>query len=157
MQRRGFLCSALLRLALSRQTAVHLAASTSAHFFASSASSRHPRHLPSLGQFTAVFLFLISNPASTTTIHSFSGAGSTTSTPTSHTSTMAGVFHRASRSSRRPNDCAAVFVHAGAGYHSVQNEMVHLKACEELVYAILSSLKDSLTLEPVRPVLQWQS
>ena len=26
---------------------------------------------------------------------------------------------------------AAVFVHAGAGYHSVQNERIHLEACSE--------------------------
>lgn len=46
---------------------------------------------------------------------------------------MANVFHRSARS-RRSNECAAIFVHAGAGYHSVQNEMVHLKACEESVH-----------------------
>lgn len=26
---------------------------------------------------------------------------------------------------------AAIFVHAGAGYHSVQNERIHLEACSE--------------------------
>jgi taspase, threonine aspartase, 1 len=30
-------------------------------------------------------------------------------------------------------DSRAVFVHAGAGYHSQQNEPVHLKACAEYV------------------------
>ena len=35
------------------------------------------------------------------------------------------------RRRRLPGDVCAVFVHAGAGYHSVQNERVHLKACEE--------------------------
>lgn len=32
---------------------------------------------------------------------------------------------------RRGGDVCVVFVHAGAGYHSVQNEKVHLAACEE--------------------------
>ena len=35
---------------------------------------------------------------------------------------------------RRPRlagDVCAIFVHAGAGYHSIQNEKVHLSACEE--------------------------
>lgn len=32
---------------------------------------------------------------------------------------------------RRGGDVCVVFVHAGAGYHSVQNERVHLAACEE--------------------------
>jgi len=34
---------------------------------------------------------------------------------------------------RKPIDCAAIFVHAGAGYHSITNESVHLAACEEYV------------------------
>ena len=32
---------------------------------------------------------------------------------------------------RLPGDVCAIFVHAGAGYHSFQNEKVHLAACEE--------------------------
>ena len=32
---------------------------------------------------------------------------------------------------RLSGDVCAVFVHAGAGYHSFQNEKVHLAACEE--------------------------
>ena len=32
---------------------------------------------------------------------------------------------------RKGNDIACIFVHAGAGYHSVQNEGVHLQACNE--------------------------
>ena len=35
------------------------------------------------------------------------------------------------RRRRLPGDVCAVFVHAGAGYHSIQNERVHLAACEE--------------------------
>lgn len=35
------------------------------------------------------------------------------------------------RRKRLPGDVCAVFVHAGAGYHSIQNERVHLAACEE--------------------------
>jgi taspase (threonine aspartase 1) len=33
------------------------------------------------------------------------------------------------RSSNKP--VASIFVHAGAGYHSVLNERVHLQACTE--------------------------
>ena len=36
---------------------------------------------------------------------------------------------------RRGGDIAAIFVHAGAGFHSFQNEKIHLKACEEYVRA----------------------
>lgn len=32
---------------------------------------------------------------------------------------------------RLPGDISAIFVHAGAGYHSVQNEKYHLDACAE--------------------------
>jgi len=46
-----------------------------------------------------------------------------------------GLFHRG-RLSRRHADCAAIFVHAGAGYHSITNESVHLQACEEYVQLI---------------------
>ena len=35
------------------------------------------------------------------------------------------------RRKRLAGDVCAVFVHAGAGYHSIQNERVHLAACEE--------------------------
>ena len=35
------------------------------------------------------------------------------------------------RRRRMGGDVCAVFVHAGAGYHSVQNERIHLQACEE--------------------------
>lgn len=32
---------------------------------------------------------------------------------------------------RLAGDVCAIFVHAGAGYHSTQNEHIHLAACEE--------------------------
>lgn len=35
------------------------------------------------------------------------------------------------RRRRVAGDVCAIFVHAGAGFHSVQNERVHLEACEE--------------------------
>lgn len=38
-----------------------------------------------------------------------------------------------SRRSRRGNEIATIFVHAGAGFHSVANENVHLMACNEYV------------------------
>ena len=34
-----------------------------------------------------------------------------------------------SRRVREEGDIPAIFVHAGAGYHSVQNEHIHLEAC----------------------------
>jgi len=37
------------------------------------------------------------------------------------------------RRRRMGGDVCAIFVHAGAGYHSVQNERIHLQACEEYV------------------------
>lgn len=37
------------------------------------------------------------------------------------------------RRRRLPGDVCAIFVHAGAGYHSLQNEKIHLAACEEYV------------------------
>jgi hypothetical protein len=48
---------------------------------------------------------------------------------------------RVSRSSQRgPQDIYAIFVHAGAGYHSYQNEEAHLQACNEYVTFIELSL-----------------
>lgn len=37
------------------------------------------------------------------------------------------------RRRRLGGDVCAIFIHAGAGYHSVQNEKIHLAACEEYV------------------------
>jgi len=54
-------------------------------------------------------------------------------------------IHR-SRAARKPTDCAAIFVHAGAGYHSITNEAVHLAACEEYVNTFQHTQKRSLTL-----------
>ena len=39
----------------------------------------------------------------------------------------------ASKRGRRGNEIACIFVHAGAGFHSIQNEGVHLQACNEYV------------------------
>jgi hypothetical protein len=41
------------------------------------------------------------------------------------------IKKRGSTSDQRPS--MAVFVHAGAGYHSIQNENVHLTMCARLV------------------------
>ena len=35
------------------------------------------------------------------------------------------------RRRRVGGDVCAIFVHAGAGFHSEQNEKIHLRACEE--------------------------
>ena len=48
-------------------------------------------------------------------------------------------------SKRRGGDIAAVFVHAGAGFHSVQNEKVHLKACEDACMSAMTFLKNGGT------------
>ena len=33
-----------------------------------------------------------------------------------------------------PSNISAIFVHAGAGYHSTTNEHIHLGACNEYVF-----------------------
>lgn len=38
-------------------------------------------------------------------------------------------------------DLCAIFVHAGAGYHSTHNEKNHLKACDDAVKVGMSVLK----------------
>lgn len=40
------------------------------------------------------------------------------------------MAYRSSRG-RKGGDICAIFVHAGAGYHSIQNEGLHLQACNE--------------------------
>ncbi|KAI9724193.1 MAG: hypothetical protein M1828_003938 [Chrysothrix sp. TS-e1954] len=51
------------------------------------------------------------------------------------------VFHR-TRGQRKAGDCAAIFVHAGAGYHSVQNEQTHLQACNDAAMAAMTLLRN---------------
>ncbi|KAJ9267523.1 hypothetical protein DTO212C5_5999 [Paecilomyces variotii] len=43
---------------------------------------------------------------------------------------------------REGGDIAAIFVHAGAGYHSVQNEKIHLEACNEAARVAMTLLKN---------------
>jgi taspase (threonine aspartase 1) len=43
------------------------------------------------------------------------------------------IFRRSQRSTARPNNVSAIFVHAGAGYHSTTNEHIHLGACDRYV------------------------
>lgn len=43
--------------------------------------------------------------------------------------------------SRRRGDIRAIFVHAGAGFHSIGNERLHLKACEDACKAAMAILK----------------
>ena len=40
-----------------------------------------------------------------------------------------GALERMLRLGHRPKQVPAIFIHAGAGFHSHQNEHVHLKAC----------------------------
>jgi taspase (threonine aspartase 1) len=42
------------------------------------------------------------------------------------------LFGRVQRA-QNPINVSAVFVHAGAGYHSTTNEHIHLGACNEYV------------------------
>jgi taspase (threonine aspartase 1) len=44
--------------------------------------------------------------------------------------TMDKMFKRTPASKGSSNAVASIFVHAGAGYHSSQNEHVHLGACD---------------------------
>ncbi|KAK0747695.1 nucleophile aminohydrolase [Apiosordaria backusii] len=45
------------------------------------------------------------------------------------------------RGARQPQPVAAIFIHAGAGYHSVANEQVHLNACSEAAKVGMRFLK----------------
>ncbi|KAL8776205.1 MAG: hypothetical protein Q9213_008355 [Squamulea squamosa] len=46
------------------------------------------------------------------------------------------------RRRRLGGDVCAVFVHAGAGYHSMQNERIHLQACEHAAKAAMNVLSE---------------
>ncbi|KAL8647967.1 MAG: hypothetical protein Q9210_005246, partial [Variospora velana] len=52
----------------------------------------------------------------------------------------AGPVH--TRRRRLGGDVCTIFVHAGAGYHSVQNERVHLQACENAAKAAMTLLSE---------------
>ncbi|KAF2495945.1 N-terminal nucleophile aminohydrolase [Lophium mytilinum] len=42
---------------------------------------------------------------------------------------------------RNGGDISAIFVHAGAGYHSIQNEAIHLQACNDAAKAAMMILR----------------
>ncbi|RAO69838.1 uncharacterized protein BHQ10_005850 [Talaromyces amestolkiae] len=44
--------------------------------------------------------------------------------------------------SREAGDICAIYVHAGAGFHSYQNENVHLKACNDAAKVAMTMLKN---------------
>jgi hypothetical protein len=44
-----------------------------------------------------------------------------------------GAGERGTKRDRKPKFSGAIFVHAGAGFHSHQNEAIHLEACNESV------------------------
>ncbi|KAL9637411.1 MAG: hypothetical protein Q9164_002197 [Protoblastenia rupestris] len=50
-----------------------------------------------------------------------------------------------SRRRRLGGDVCAIFVHAGAGYHSLQNEKVHLVACEDAARSAMTFLNNGAT------------
>ncbi|KAL8910529.1 MAG: hypothetical protein Q9172_007830, partial [Xanthocarpia lactea] len=54
----------------------------------------------------------------------------------------AGLGPMTTRRRRLGGDVCAVFVHAGAGYHSVQNEKIHLQACEHAAKAAMNVLSE---------------
>jgi taspase (threonine aspartase 1) len=45
------------------------------------------------------------------------------------------MFAGTSKRGRKYGDVACIFVHAGAGYHSTANEMIHLTACNEWAHS----------------------
>ncbi|KAK4543493.1 hypothetical protein LTR36_005387 [Oleoguttula mirabilis] len=47
-----------------------------------------------------------------------------------------------SKRGRKPGDIACIFVHAGAGYHSVQNEQHHLAACNDAAKAAMAIMRN---------------
>ncbi|KAG8670182.1 hypothetical protein FPOAC2_09529 [Fusarium poae] len=52
-----------------------------------------------------------------------------------------GTFDRVLRSGHKPRAVPAIFVHAGAGFHSHQNEIVHLQACVAAAEMAMKFLK----------------
>ncbi|KAL8994638.1 MAG: hypothetical protein Q9169_005439 [Polycauliona sp. 2 TL-2023] len=54
----------------------------------------------------------------------------------------AALGHMNTRRRRQGGDVCAIFVHAGAGYHSIQNERIHLQACEHAAKAAMNVLSE---------------
>ncbi|KXT03185.1 hypothetical protein AC578_4765 [Pseudocercospora eumusae] len=52
------------------------------------------------------------------------------------------MFQRSSRAPRKASDIACIFVHAGAGYHSKENEIHHLQACADACKAGMAILRN---------------
>lgn len=52
-----------------------------------------------------------------------------------------GTFDRVLRAGHKPKAVPAIFVHAGAGFHSHQNEIVHLQACVAAAEMAMKFLK----------------
>ena len=48
---------------------------------------------------------------------------------------------------REGGDVCAIFVHAGAGFHSYANEKTHLAACQEYVFFAISPSRRELTVK----------
>ncbi|KAK5132418.1 hypothetical protein LTR08_009101 [Meristemomyces frigidus] len=47
-----------------------------------------------------------------------------------------------SKRARKNGDVACIFVHAGAGYHSVQNEHIHLAACNDAAKSAMALMRN---------------
>ncbi|KAJ4002697.1 hypothetical protein NW752_012391 [Fusarium irregulare] len=56
-----------------------------------------------------------------------------------------GAFDRVLKAGHRPKAAPAIFVHAGAGFHSHQNERVHLQACNAAAEMAMKFLKAGAT------------
>lgn len=56
-----------------------------------------------------------------------------------------GTVDRVLRRGQRPKFNGAIFIHAGAGFHSHQNERVHLEACNKYVNPLSIAEIDVLT------------
>ncbi|KAK4992503.1 hypothetical protein LTR50_001044 [Elasticomyces elasticus] len=54
---------------------------------------------------------------------------------------MSGVFSHRGRA-RRGGDVSCIFVHVGAGYHSIQNQEIHLQACNDAAKSAMLVLRN---------------
>lgn len=123
-----------------RLTFLHPALRSACTFFRASPSSRHKSLVSSPTFFPCCNLLL--SLATSTDLREAAGQdwraslrlrrytiASTSARIKQRTSTMLSK----ARPGRQKTDIACIFVHAGAGYHSKDNELHHLQACEEYV------------------------
>ena len=56
---------------------------------------------------------------------------------------------------RKKPAATAIFIHAGAGFHSHENEKIHLQACQTYVFDICFRFEDPSLILPLAP-LCWE-